>query len=262
MVRGHGCSWLVLPIDAISGRRTITFHHHIIENAKTNIVINMTPGLRKVLLLTHIASSVGWFGAVVPYLALTIAGLTSHDIQVVRAAYISMDLIGWFVIVPFSLAALLTGLVQSLFTQWGLFRYWWIVAKLVLTIVSVVILLRHMQGASHMAHMAAATSLPADFRSQQIEHLIHPAGGLLVLLATMALSVLKPGGMTPYGRRKASVVRPPAQVSENKPSAYEPMIVTKSNWQRIIGIHAAHALAIALILAVVLHLSSRGMHHH
>ena len=262
MVCRHGRSWLVLQIDAVSSRRTVTFHYLIVENAKTDIVINMTLGLRKVLLLTHIASSVGWFGAVVPYLALTIAGLTSHDVQVIRAAYLSMDLIGWYVIVPFSLAALLTGLVQSLCTQWGLFRHWWIVAKFLLTMASVFILLRHMQGASHMAHMAAATSLPADFRSQQIEHLIHPAGGLMVLLATMALSVFKPGGMTPYGRRKASMAHLPAQVSENSPLPYEPVIAAKSNWQRITGIHAAHALAIALILAIVLHLSSRGLYHH
>ena len=71
------------------------------------------------MLFAHITFSVGWFGAVVPYLALTIAGLASHDVQVVRAAYLSMDLIGWYVIVPFSLAALLTGLVQSLGTEWG-----------------------------------------------------------------------------------------------------------------------------------------------
>lgn len=222
----------------------------------------MTPRIRKLLLLTHIASSVGWFGAVVPYLALAIAGLTSHDPQVVRAAYLSMDLIGWFVIVPFSLASLLTGLVQSLFTQWGLFRQWWIVAKLVLTIISIFILLRHMQGASHTAYMAAATVLPVDFRSQQIEHLVHPAGGLLVLLATMALSVFKPGGMTPYGRRKTSAANLPAQISENITSLRETVIATKSNWQRVVGIHAAHALAIALILVVVLHLSNGVMHHH
>jgi hypothetical protein len=41
--------------------------------------MNMRPGLQKVGLLTHIAFSVGWFGAVVPYLALAIAALTGDD---------------------------------------------------------------------------------------------------------------------------------------------------------------------------------------
>jgi len=92
--------------------------------------MNMTPRFQKVALLAHITFSVGWFGAVVPYLALVIAGLTSRDVQLVRAAYLWMELVGWYVVVPFSFAALLSGLVQSLFTHWGLFRHWWILAKL------------------------------------------------------------------------------------------------------------------------------------
>jgi hypothetical protein len=84
----------------------------------------MTPRLRKFALTAHITFSVGWLGAVVAYLALAVAGLTSHDVSMVRAAYLSMELTGWFVIVPFSLATVLIGLVQSLGTQWGLFRHY------------------------------------------------------------------------------------------------------------------------------------------
>ena len=47
----------------------------------------------------------------------------------VRAAFLAMESIGWFVIVPLSLAALPTGLVQSLGTEWGLFRHCWMLAK-------------------------------------------------------------------------------------------------------------------------------------
>ncbi len=82
--------------------------------------MNMTPRLRRFALTAHITSSVGWLGAVVAYLALAIAGLNSEDVLTMRAVYLSMELIGWFVIVPFSLAALLTGLVQSLGTPVGL----------------------------------------------------------------------------------------------------------------------------------------------
>ncbi len=89
----------------------------------------MTTQLRKVALLAHITFSIGWFGAVVPYIALVIAGLTSHNVRLVRAVYLSMELIGWYVIVPFSFAALLSGLIQSLGTQWGLFRHWWVLTK-------------------------------------------------------------------------------------------------------------------------------------
>lgn len=77
----------------------------------------MNPSLRKFVLTAHIVSSVGWLGAVAAFLALAVAGLSGQDAQKVRAAYIAMDLIGWLVIVPCSLASLLTGLVQSLGTK-------------------------------------------------------------------------------------------------------------------------------------------------
>ena len=104
----------------------------------------MTPRLRKFALTAHTTFSVGWLGAVVAYLALAIAGLTHHDAQMIRAAYLSTELIGWFVIVPFSLAALLTGLVQSLGTQWGLFRHYWILVKFLLTTGASAAQLRHL----------------------------------------------------------------------------------------------------------------------
>src|SRR5258708_16519564 len=160
--------------------------------------MNMTPRFQKFLLLAHATFSVGWFGAVVPYLALVIAGLTSHDTQIVRAACLSMELIGWYVIVPFSFAALLSGLVLSLGSQWGLFRHWWIVVKFLLTIFAASVLLQHMQDVSRMAK---ATMLSAeDFRPD----FIHATGRLLVLLSAMTLSMFKPWGITPYGRWRVS----------------------------------------------------------
>ncbi len=81
----------------------------------------MTPGLRKFVLTAHIICSVGWLGAVVAFLAITVAGLSSQDAQMERAVYLVAEPITWFVIVPLCLASLLTGIVQSLGTQWGSF---------------------------------------------------------------------------------------------------------------------------------------------
>jgi hypothetical protein len=50
---------------------------------------------------------------VASFLVLSIAGLASQDAETVRAAYVAMNLIGQFMIVPLSLAALLSGLVLS-----------------------------------------------------------------------------------------------------------------------------------------------------
>src|SRR5215212_10054849 len=101
----------------------------------------MAPRLRKFALTAHVTSSVGWLGAVAGFLALAIAGLTSQDAQTVRAAYLAMELIGWFVLVPLSLVSLLTGLVQALGTAWGLFRHYWILVKLLINVFAAIILL-------------------------------------------------------------------------------------------------------------------------
>src|SRR5919198_5309838 len=115
--------------------------------------MTMAPGLRKIVLTVHLTSSLGWIGAVVAYLALGVAAVTSRDAQTVRAAWIAMALTGWSVIVPLAVAALLTGLVMSLGTPWGLFRHYWVLISLALTILATAVLLLHMPTVSATAAM-------------------------------------------------------------------------------------------------------------
>ena len=107
--------------------------------------MTLTPRFRKGVLTAHITFTVSWLGAVVAFLVLAIAGLTSQDSQIARAAYQSMELITLFAIVPLSIAPLLTGPLLSLGTPWGLFRHYWILAKLLITVVSSVLLIVHLQ---------------------------------------------------------------------------------------------------------------------
>ncbi len=85
--------------------------------------MTLAPRLRKAALTAHVACSVGWLGAVVVFLGLAVVGLTSHDPQTVRGAYLVMEPAAWFVLLPLAFASLVTGLVQSLGTTWGLFRH-------------------------------------------------------------------------------------------------------------------------------------------
>src|SRR5260370_12107499 len=103
----------------------------------------MHPALRKMTITAHVAFSVGWLGAVAAFLVLSIAGLTSHDAEVVRGAYLSMDLISRFIVIPMSFAALATGLLQALGTPWGLFLYYWILVNFGLAIFATIALLLH-----------------------------------------------------------------------------------------------------------------------
>jgi hypothetical protein len=166
-------------------------------------LMTMTPRLRKFALTAHVTCSVGSLGAVAGFLALAVAGLTSQNAQMVRAAYLAMELTAWFIIVPLVLASLLTGLVQSLGTNWGLFRHYWVLVKLLLTVLVTIVLLQQMELISYMAGVAAETALSsADLRAARRSLVIHAAGGLLVLLVPVTLAVYKPRGMTRYGARK------------------------------------------------------------
>jgi hypothetical protein len=160
----------------------------------------MPPRLRKFALATHLTFSVGWIGTVLAYLAFGVAAATSQDAQIVRAAWIAMELTGWYVIVPLALASLLTGLLMALGTTWGLFRHYWVLCSLVLTVVATGVLLLHMPDVSRLA--AVAREADRTGLDALGGDLVHPGLGLVVLLVIQVLNVYKPRGMTRYGWRK------------------------------------------------------------
>jgi hypothetical protein len=163
----------------------------------------MTPGLRKFALTTHVACSVGWLGAVAGFLALAIAGRRSQDAATVRSAYLAMELTGWFVIVPLSLASLLTGLIQALGTSWGLLRHYWVLIKFLMTLLATIILLVHMRPIGFVAGIAGETTMSrADLGGVRIQLVADAGAAVLVLIVATTLSVYKPRGTTRYGRRK------------------------------------------------------------
>ncbi len=166
--------------------------------------MTLTPRLRKLALTAHVASSVGWLGAVASSLALAVAGLTSQDAQLVRGAYLAMELTGRFVLVPLSLASLLTGLVSSLGTPWGLFRHYWVLVKFLINVFATIVLLMYMPTLGTLRDVAAETTLAGrdlgGLRSPS--PVIHAGAALLLLLVATTLAVYKPRGITPYGRRK------------------------------------------------------------
>ena len=162
----------------------------------------MTPRLRKFALAAHITVAVGWIGAVAGYIALDVAAATSQDAQTLRAAYLAMELIAWYVIIPLALASLLSGLVMSLGTRWGLVRHYWVLISLLLTIIATIVLLVETQTISYFANVAADPTASGDDLRALGSTLVHSVGGTVVLLVILVLNVYKPRGMTRYGWRK------------------------------------------------------------
>lgn len=154
--------------------------------------------LRKLLLTSHVVFSVGWLGAVVALLGLSVAGLASSEPATVRAVYLAMQPLAHYVLLPLSLASFFSGTVQSLVTVWGLFRHYWVIFKLLINVTAVAILFMYLQTMNHLAALARAPAPPAADPSP----VVHSVAALLGLVIATALSIYKPKGMTKYGQRR------------------------------------------------------------
>jgi hypothetical protein len=156
---------------------------------------------RKVLLTAHVISAVGWIGAACAYLSLTVAASTSESDDTVRAAFIAMELV-YFALIPLAATALATGVAQALGTNWGLLRHYWIVAKLLLTVVALGVMVNYLgEVSSHADHVrhAPGADLPGGAATHGLKH----AGvGVLILLLVATLGLYKPRGLTRFGRKQ------------------------------------------------------------
>lgn len=164
--------------------------------------MTMPPVVRKLALATHLTVSVGWIGGVAAYLVLDVAVEASSDPELVRSAWTAMNLVVSSAIVPLALASLVSGLVMSLGTKWGLFRHWWVLISLVLTVLATVVLVSEAGVVNRIAAVAADPATSDDRLLALPSTLLHSVGGLLVLLVIQLLNVYKPQGLTPYGWRK------------------------------------------------------------
>ena len=219
----------------------------------------MTPALRRFTFTTHITSSIGWVGAALAFLALAVIGFTSDDPLKVRGAYLLMAPAAWFVLVPLAHASLLSGIVLSLGTTWGLFRYYWVVLKLGITVFATVILLIYMGTFRQMAGVAADPVVDLAV-VRNASPIVHAILALILLLAATVLGVYKPFGMTAYGSRKYNEQRlevssPPlasAGMARDIEAGGTPP------WMYIAGMVA---MALALLF-VILHLMGGSPTHH
>ncbi|MGE3717992.1 MAG: hypothetical protein AB7G07_06310 [Bauldia sp.] len=131
---------------------------------------------------------------------MALAGLLSVDTELAEGLYMAMRVLTWGVVVPLAALSLVIGVVQSVVTPWGLFRHYWIIVKLALTIFALAVLLLQTSTIDALA-VAARTGNLANFVGGRLSMVLHGSGGLLVLLFATVLSIYKPRGMTAYGVR-------------------------------------------------------------
>ncbi|MFI6860258.1 DUF2269 domain-containing protein [Streptomyces sp. NPDC050421] len=165
--------------------------------------------IRRSLLVTHVSVSVSWLGLTVGLLTLAVTAFATDDPVTAQAATRAMKIFGDWLVVPVALAALLSGLVLSLGTPWGLARHRWVWTKFWLTLVTT--------GLSVFS-LRPGINEAAERGTTGIDLVVAPSVATATYLFITAISVLKPWGPTRHGRRLRVSARSVKAVDERSPS--------------------------------------------
>jgi hypothetical protein len=140
----------------------------------------------------------------------------------------------------------------SLGTTWGLFRRYWVVLKLGITLLCTVILLIYMGTFRQMAGLAADPVVDLAL-VRNASPVLHATLALILLLIAAVLGVYKPFGMTVYGRRKQHEWREAVVLSSRVPTIVRSAVDARST-PRWMYLSVIAAIGI-MLLFLLLHLS-------
>jgi hypothetical protein len=155
---------------------------------------------RLVALIAHVLTSVGWFGVAVLVTFLLVAAQATGDDGLARALYRTVETSVWLS-VPLGALAALSGVVLGLGTKWGLARYWWVLIK---EVIVVPVVITDLLVIAPQAHDAARGQLSGRLLDPAIAHCV-------VLAIATVVSLVKPFGRTPRGRRGEPVAVAPSR---------------------------------------------------
>jgi hypothetical protein len=196
----------------------------------TKLAIPRLPRRLRVALLTvHIVMSVGWVGLLGALVAMEVIALATVNPLERAGIATAMAAMTVWVLVPVVFASMTSGLVLALFTPWGLTRHWWVLAKCGIAVVVTVVALALLLPQLHQI-------IAGDGEPIRMLTLIARSAALLLLLVATGLSVVKPWGKTPRGRRThgagkrpVKTGRPPGKTTQEagKPPRETPQRVSK-----------------------------------
>ncbi|MGW3955614.1 DUF2269 domain-containing protein [Streptomyces sp. NPDC004752] len=162
---------------------------------------------RRALLVVHVTASASWLGLTLGLLALGITAATAGQAAAAVASVRSMRLFADWLLLPVALPTLISGVVLSLGTPWGLARHRWVWIKFWLTLATTAATAFALRPAIHATVAAVADDGPPPDASAV---LMGPAVSLAAYVFMTVISVLKPWGPTRRGRRLREAARGPA----------------------------------------------------
>ena len=162
-------------------------------------------GTRKGVLVVHIASAGAWLGVDVVMAVLVLTALASDDGHTKALSFRALELIAVGPLLACGLLCLLSGVLLGLSSRYGLVRYWWVAAKLVLNLVltGLVLVALAPQVAAHAEQARQFDAgLPVPLEVGQL--IFPPIVSPTALLLAMFLAVFKPWGRIRRSGRPAT----------------------------------------------------------
>jgi hypothetical protein len=178
--------------------------------------VKLSRPARRATLVVHAAASASWLGLTLGLLALAVTAATTGSTVTVEASVRAMKLFADWLLLPLAFLTLLSGLVLSLGTPWGLARHRWVYTKFWLTLATTTataFALRPGLGSTVTA-VSAGGPLP-----DPVDVMMGPIVSLSAYLFMTVISILKPWGLTRRGQKIRTAARKPVDAERARQTA-------------------------------------------
>lgn len=148
--------------------------------------------LRKALLCLHIVASVALLGDSAGFLAIAIRSAGAEP-AAASAGWDTLNMFSMVFGIPLSAVTLVSGVVLGIGSKWGVFRYPWVITKLLLIVGVMAVGALVIGPGLELARQGAATGEAMIITGATYD--------VTALLVATVLSVYKPGRRWPWSRR-------------------------------------------------------------
>ncbi|MBB6634236.1 hypothetical protein [Cohnella thailandensis] len=162
---------------------------------------------KQLVVAIHVIAVASWIGGTLGMILLAVYLQSAANGEQLAYTLSSMEVIDENLLKYPALLTLLTGILLSLWTQWGLVKHYWIVIKLALTVITILLGIFFLDNwtaslADLIADMEFATLQSQTFQSTWLSILIMACFNLFCLLLMVFITYYKPFGRIKKGKGK------------------------------------------------------------
>lgn len=156
---------------------------------------------KSLLIAIHVISLAAWIGGTLGMLLLGIYLYSAENAAQLTYTLASMEIIDENLLKYPALMTLLTGILLSLWTQWGLVKHYWVIIKLGLTIITIMIGIFFLNKWTDLDEgMGFASLQDGGFHSKWLDIVTTSSINLFFLLFMVFITYYKPFEKIKKGR--------------------------------------------------------------